>query len=139
MSRTKEIGEAGEKEVVAKIACPNCKRKLMVLPKNYPLVDVMCTGCYFRAQIKTQHSKPKDVIFGAGWEIIDKISKAGYAIPPLIVNFVWLNHQEIRFYPFIPKNNLRKRVLSSKARRANYKMFNYVGLTKLPYFVLYKR
>jgi ssDNA-binding Zn-finger/Zn-ribbon topoisomerase 1 len=139
MPRTQEIGDAGEREVVVKVACPNCKRKLMLLPRGYPLVDVMCTGCQFRAQIKTQRSKPKDVIFGAGWEIMDKTNKAGYAIPPLIVNFVWLNHQEIRFYPFIPKNNLRKRTLSSTARRANYRMFNYVGLTRLPHFVLYKK
>jgi hypothetical protein len=31
---------------------------------------------------------------------------------------------------------LRRRQLSPTARRANYKMFNYIGLSKLPHFVL---
>jgi len=139
MSNNQNVGDKGELDVIKKVACPNCRRKLMLLPKNYPLVDVQCTGCHFRAQIKTQRTKPKDIVFGAGWDIIEKTTKAGYPVPPLIVNFVWGNHQEIRFYPFIPKDNLKKRVLSSTARRANYKMFNYVGLTRLPHFILYKK
>jgi len=64
-------------------------------------------------------------------------------MPPLIANFKWKEkgkeHQEILFYPFIPKENLKKRQLSPTARRANYKMFNYTGLDKLPYFILYKK
>ena len=110
----------------------------MLLPPSYPLVDTQCTGCYFRAQIKTQLTEPKDTVFGAGWEIMEKTLKAGYQIPPLIVNFKSKNTQRIRFYPFIPRRNIKKRTLSKKARRANYKMFNYVGLSKLPYFTLYE-
>lgn len=110
----------------------------MLLPPNYPLYDLQCTGCSFRAQVKTSNSKPKKEIFGAGWEIIDKVLKSGFTIPPLIVNFKSSHGQEIQFYPFIPKGNLKKRQLSSSAKRANYKMFNYIGIDKLPYFVLYK-
>ncbi len=113
----------------------------MTLPRNYPLYDVQCTGCSFRAQVKTNNSRPKDEIFGAGWEIIDKVLKSGFMVPPLIANFKWSEkgkkRQRILFYPFVPRGNLRKRQLSAKARRANYKMFNYVGLNKLPRFVLY--
>ena len=47
--------------------------------------------------------------------------------------------QEIRFYPFVAKKNLRKYQLSAKARRANYWMFCYTGLDKLPYFEMYKK
>jgi hypothetical protein len=115
----------------------------MVLPPNYPLFDVQCSGCSFRAQIKTNRSKPKKEIFGAGWDVIDKVLKSGFSMPPLIANYKWEDktgeHQEILFYPFIPRKNLKHRTLSPTARRANYKMFNYIGLDKLPYLILYKK
>lgn len=136
-------GDRGELEVVELVPCPNCNKKLMLLPSGFPLYDVRCVGCNFRAQVKTNASKPKNKIFGAGWDIMDKVIKSGFLIPPLITNFVWRdktgNHKEIRFYPFIPKTNLNMYKLSETARRANYKMFNYVGIHKLPYFILYKK
>ena len=114
----------------------------MKLPQNYPLYDIQCIGCNFRAQVKTNNSKPKSVIFGAGWDIMEKVLKSGFITPPLITNFIWKDttgdHQEIRFYPFIPKKNLKMHQLSPTARRANYKMFNYIGIDKLPYFTVYK-
>lgn len=143
MVGNKKAGDIGEQEVVALVPCPNCSKSLMLLPANYPLYDVQCTGCSFRAQVKTNQSKPKREIFGAGWEIIDKVLKSGYMVPPLLANFKWKEkgvvHQEIIFYPFVPKRNLKKRQLSPMARRANYKMFNYVDLDELPHFSLYKR
>lgn len=139
MSVNKSHGDDGESEVCELVPCPNCNKKLMLLPTNYPLYDVQCTGCSFRAQIKTNHSKPKSIVFGAGWDIMDKVLKSGFITPPLIVNFKWKDQQEIRFYPFIPKKNLKMYQLSPTARRANYKMFNYVGLDKLPYFVPYQK
>ncbi len=143
MSKSKENGDAGEKDVVELVPCPNCGKKLMLLPKNYPLYDVQCTGCLFRAQVKTNGSKPKPVIFGAGWDIIEKVMKSGYMVPPLITNFKWKDkegdHQEIRFYPFVPKVNLKMHKLSETARRANYKMFNYIGIDEIPFFTLFKK
>lgn len=143
MSSNKQSGETGELEVIKLIPCPNCGKKLMALPQNYPLYDVQCAGCSFRAQVKTNQSKPKSVVFGAGWEIMDKVLKSGFITPPIFANFKWIEkgkqRQEIRFYPFVPKKNLRKYKLSAKARRANYWMFNYVNLDKLPYFVVYKK
>ncbi len=143
MANNKISGDFGEKEITELIPCPNCLKKLMVLPTGYPLFDIQCTGCNFRAQVKTNLSKPKKEIFGAGWDIMDKVTKSGFIVPPLITNFKWVEKnevkQEIRFYPFIPKINLKKRQLSATARRANYWMFNYVGLDKLPYFVLYQK
>lgn len=70
---------------------------------------------------------------------MNKVLKSGYMIPPTFVNFKWDNHQEIRFYPFIPRLNIRSYQLSSKARRANYKMFHYIGMNNLPYFIVYKK
>lgn len=143
MSQNKLNGDVGEQDVVEKVPCPNCGKKLMLLPKNYPLYDVQCTGCLFRAQVKTNNSKPKPVIFGAGWDIIEKVMKSGYMVPPLITNFKWTEKgnvfQEIRFYPFVPKINLKMHKLSPTARRANYKMFNYIGIDEIPFFVLYKK
>ena len=89
MSKNKESGDRGEIEVVNLIPCPNCKKKLMILPKNYPLFDVQCVGCNFRAQVKTNQSKPKKEIFGAGWDIMEKVLKSGFIIPSLITNFKW--------------------------------------------------
>lgn len=143
MSKNILSGDAGELEVVMHIPCPNCGKKLMTLPKNYPLYDIQCTGCLFRAQVKTNNTKPKPVIFGAGWDIIEKVMKSGYMVPPLITNFKWKDkegeHQEIRFYPFVPKVNLKMHQLSADARRANYKMFNYIGIDEIPFFTLYKK
>ena len=74
---------------------------------------------------------------------MDKVLKSGFITPPLILNFKWqegeMSKQEIRFYPFVPKNNLRKYKLSEKARRANYWMFTYTGMDKLPYFVVHRK
>src|ERR1035437_210551 len=108
MSHNKVCGDGGEAEVIKLIRCPNCGKELQRLPQNYPLYDVQCTGCAFRAQVKTSLSTPKNTIFGAGWVVIEKVMKAGFTVPPLIVNFKWGNgrtkKQEIRFYPFIPKD-----------------------------------
>ncbi len=145
MSKNKQNGETGEDEIVNLISCPNCGKKLMKLPKNYPLYDLQCTSCSFRVQVKTNHSKPKPIIFGAGWDIMNKVLKSGFMVPPLIANFKWTDkktkeqHQIVLFYPFIPKKNLKHRKLPPTAKRANYKMFNYVGLDKLPHFVLYEK
>lgn len=143
MSKNKLSGDTGEQEVVEKVPCPNCGKKLMLLPPSYPLYDVQCMGCLFRAQVKTNNTKPKAVIFGAGWDIMEKVMKSGYMVPPLVTNFKWSDkdgdHQEIRFYPFVPKINLKMHKLSAEARRANYKMFNYVGIDEIPFFTLFKK
>lgn len=143
MPNNKIAGDAGEKEVISLVPCPNCGKKLMLLPSGYPLYDVQCTGCSFRAQVKTNVSKPKAVVFGAGWDIMEKVLKSGFITPPLFLNFKWSEKgkekQEIRFYPFVPKKHLRKYQLSAKARRANYKMFNYIGMDLLPFFEMYKK
>lgn len=139
----KRAGDVGETEVIQLVPCPNCGKKLMGLPPSYPLYDVQCTGCSFRAQVKTNKSKPKSVIFGAGWDIMDKVLKSGFMTPPLIANFKWEDgdgkHQEIRFYPFVPKTHLKKHQLSPTTRRANYWMFNYIDLHKLPFFPMFKK
>ncbi|AKM83996.1 TPA: hypothetical protein DCZ46_01540 [Candidatus Campbellbacteria bacterium] len=139
----KESGNSGEQEIVNIVPCPNCGKMLMKLPPNYPLYDVQCTGCSFRAQVKTNQSKPKSVVFGAGWQIMNKVLKSGYMTPSLFLNFKWSEKgeekQEIKFYPFVPKKNLSNYKLSKTARRANYEMFVYKDMDKLPHFLVYRK
>ncbi len=138
----KTTGKQGEIDVVNLIPCPNCRKKLMLLPENYPLYDVQCTACQFRAQVKTSRTRPKDFIRGAGWDIMDKVLKTGFLVPPLITNFKWLEKgqrkQEMRFYPFIDKKHLIKRVADIKSEGRKYNMFNY-NLKGLQYYTLYQK
>lgn len=137
-------GTDGEIEVANLIPCPNCNNQLMTLPQSYPMYDLQCKACNFRAQIKTSSSNPNTnkKIRGAGWDIMDKVLKAGYLIPSLIVNYKWtensINKQEIRFYPFIRKTNLKKRIANIKSHNRIYNMFDY-DLTGVVYLVLFNR
>lgn len=139
---TTENGSIGEREVIAHVPCPNCGKTLMLLPTSFPMYDVQCSGCIFRAQIKTSNGRPKSVVYGSTWNITEHALKAGYIMPPLFINFKWskvgTDHQEIRFYPFVPKANLRPRTLSPTSKRAGLRMFDYTGLDKLPHFIVYQ-
>lgn len=138
---SKATGDEGEREVILFVRCPNCGNELTKLPPNFPMFDAQCTRCTFRAQVKTNNCKPKNSIFGAGFDIYEKVLKAGFLAPPLIVNFRWekegMLQQRILFFPFVPKKHIRKYTLSETARRANYRMFRYERLNELPNFVLY--
>lgn len=142
MALSKASGVEGEKAVVKLVDCPNCGKKLMLLPPNYPMYDVQCKACSFRAQVKTNHCKPKPEIYGAGWDILNHVLKAGFMIPHLIVNFIWAEGEQqkqcIRFYPFIPKANIRKTSLKRKGKKP-YAMFNYIGMGELPFIRLYPK
>jgi DNA-directed RNA polymerase subunit RPC12/RpoP len=72
MAGNQKAGDQGEMDVVNLVPCPNCGKKLMMLPKNYPLYDVQCTGCLFRAQVKTNNTKPKPVILAQGGTLFQK-------------------------------------------------------------------
>ena len=135
-----QTGDAGEKEIIKAAPCPNCGKRLTALPQNYPLYDVQCEGCSFRAQVKTSNSKSKSIVRGAGWDIIHKVMKAGFMSPPLIVNFKPPSGEsEILFFPFVPRSCLVSYRLSKHHRQANYPMFDYRGLDKLPHFRLEKK
>jgi|SRR3989344_2544404 len=140
----KLVGDFGEKEVCDLVVCPNCQNKLVLLPSGFPMYDVQCSRCMFRAQVKTQNCRPRSVVFGAGWDIYSKVIKAGYLPPPLIINFKWrtgggASCQEIRFYPFVARGNIHKYKLSKNAKRANYKMFRYIKLDKIPSIILLQK
>ncbi len=143
MNTNMDSGKLGENEIINLVACPNCNKELMLLPPNYPLYDIHCSGCSFRAQVKTNQCKPKNVVFGAGWDVIDKVLKSGFIVPPLFVNFKWREaneeNQVIYFFPFVPKNYLQKYELSKRSQNAGSKRFNYVGLLGLPHFISFRK
>ena len=137
MSKRKESGDNSEKLVIDKTKCPNCGKNLKPLPTNNPLVDVRCEVCRFRAQVKT-HKKPRKAeisVQGGGWDILHKTLKAGYAIPPLIIVFRFKGDYQIRFYPFILRENLGHPHPLTTGKQKGYKQFSYEKLNKLPYFV----
>ena len=138
-----EKGDIGEREVVNLVPCPNCGKRLQTLPKHYPMYDVQCTACYFRAQIKSRNMKPQNTMTGAGWDILHKVLRAGHTVPPLITNWKWMEgsrkHQYIVFYPFVPRKNIEHYKLSPTAVTANSKRFNYIGLNNLPSLTLYAK
>jgi len=86
---------------------------------------------------------PKDQIFGAGWDVLEKTLKTGQLIPPLLLNFQWTegatgkDRHEVYFYPFLTKDNVRRRQRSLKGQRPGYKEFNYVGLFNVPRMKLF--
>lgn len=143
MTENKAFGHNGAKDVVAKMLCPYCGNRLILLPPDFPLYDIQCSACTFRAQVKTNNGKPRNQIYGAGWDIMDKHTRSGYMIPPLIANFAWregmAGRQKIIFYPFIPKSSLKKYTRSPNKYRGEYDMFNYRGLERLPQVVVFER
>lgn len=129
------LGEEAEKDVVKSVTCPNCQDRLELLPRNNPLFDVQCKRCIFRAQVKAGKNPKVGTLYGASWEIMNKTTKSGYSIPQLIIVFKWQENdrqkQEIRFYPFIQKDNLKP---WKKSKSRITQTFNYVRLKALPYF-----
>ena len=145
MAKSHDSGSKGESEIVRLIRCPNCQSRLMSLPAGFPLFDIQCTRCLFRAQVKTARCAPKSEIFGAGRDILEKNLRAGHLIPPLIVNFHWGatkgkgRIRKVYLFPFLTKRNLRFRQRSENGKRPGYKEFNYVGLLNVdvPQVVLF--
>jgi hypothetical protein len=137
MNRTQQIGEKGVIDIARRVDCPNCGEVMRPIPKNHPLFNIQCTCCSFRAHVKTSTQPPKSVLAGAGWDILTSVLKCGYMVPPLIANHSWtqdgVEKREVRFFPFIPKANLKPRSLSQSHRQPGYKMFDYVGLDRLPH------
>ena len=137
----KETGDWGEQFVVSNVECPNCGKSLSLLPAGYPLFDVQCTACLFRAQVKTANARPAARIRGAGWGVMSAALKSGAAVPPMLAVYRWLDdgarRVEVRFYPFIPRGHLKSRPLSKDPHhpRANYWMFEYFGMQRLPHYV----
>ncbi len=139
----RERGTLGEKDVIRKVRCPNCGKKLRLLPVGFPLFDVQCVACVFRAQVKTNNGSPRNEIFGSGYTVLRHSMAIGQLIPPLIANFVWSEGRSARqlivFYPMITKRNIRTRKRGAGGSHPGYEEFNYIGMKDAPSQVLYER
>ena len=137
-NRNQKTGDKGEKQVVRDAPCPNCGKRMTRLPKCFPLYDVQCKSCSFRAQVKTKtgHSSGKFRVRGGGWNIMRCHLKAGGLPPPLILNFP--SESKMLFFPCIPKSIYKKYKLRDDHPQPNYEMFDYSGLNALPHFELTK-
>lgn len=142
----KELGDQGEQDVIDLVPCPNCGSKLMKLPRNYPLVDLQCTACTFRVQVKRSSVPPEKAmkVQGGGWHVLNHALKVGMVLPPLIVNFNWLDtktgeeKREIRFYPFVWKKNIMRRTANILSVNRVHEMVDY-SLRGLVYYKLFPR
>jgi hypothetical protein len=144
MKSNRQVGTEGEWDVIRKIGCPSCGQEMQLLPSGFPLFDIQCKGCVFRAQVKTNACKPKDQIYGAGFGVLNHFLRSGQLIPPLIVSFRWREgrsqRQVILLYPFLTEANIRKKIRGPNGARPGYEEFNYVGLqdSETPKRILYE-
>ena len=113
-------------------------RTVRIAPRKARLVIDLIRGKHVSEAMSILKLTPK-----AASPIIEKVLKSGFLMPSLFTNYKWKeennNKQEIRFYPFIPKNHLKKSLREIKRNSRKYWMFNYVGLDKLPYSIVYKK
>ena len=128
----KDSGDAGEDYIVRRVKCPSCESALMKLPRAFPMYDIQCTRCLFRAQVKSANCFPKGEVFGGGLDIMEKNLRVGQMIPPLIANFYWgsgrTKGRKVYLFPFLTQRNLPPRTRSSGGARPGYREFNYVHL-----------
>lgn len=138
-------GAQGEIDVIKRVLCPNCESRLVQLPPSFPIFDVQCSRCLFRAQVKSAKTAPKGEVFGGGWDIIAHHKRAGGLAPPLIASFSWSSkghpQRAIFFFPFLRPHNMRSRVRSLGGAHPGYREFNYVGLfdQEVPRVLLYSQ
>jgi hypothetical protein len=126
---------------VERVACPSCDRRLQLLPPGYPLFDVQCGSCLFRAQAKRVKEKPRGRLRGGSWSVINLYLRTGQLLPPMIVCFDWPETSKepgfVYFLPFVPAKNVKRRVLSSRHKTdMGRAMVEYLGMLSLPHQVL---
>lgn len=125
-----DLGLEAERFVVRRVPCPNCAGSLERLDSGYPLLDVRCTRCLLRAQVKRVKAKPRRRIRGASWGPVDVYLRTGLLLPPMFVCFDWPEGQRqpgiVQFYPLVPKRSVMRRRLSKKhATQAGRLMAEY--------------
>jgi hypothetical protein len=67
------LGQLGELYIANEIDCPECRssKPHLLLPRNTPCVDVMCSNCGVRSQVKTISASNNNifprVVLGGSW------------------------------------------------------------------------
>jgi len=124
-------------------AASGTEAEQFVIPTGFPLYDLDCTRCLFRAQVKRILSPPRNRIRGASWEVLNHHLKTGQLVPPIFACFGWKTGeptpQIIFFFPFVPATHLRKRVLSENHATPGRKMTEYERMLELPKMTVWER
>lgn len=135
------LGEEAERFVVEHVRCPSCASPLRRLPPGYPLFDLQCYRCLFRAQVKRVQEKPRSRLRGGSWNVVSTYLRTGQLLPPMFVCFDWPRSQPepgcVYFFPLVPAKNVVKRVLSNQHRTdAGRAMAEYRDMLSLPHEVV---
>jgi hypothetical protein len=141
MAANARLGRQAEDFVVEHLSCPSCASLLRPLPPGYPLYDVECVRCVFRAQVKRVRAQPRDRIRGGSWTILSHHLKTGHLLPPMFVCFGWPASEDrpstVWFFPLVPAVNVRPRKLSENHKTAAGRlMTEYERMRELPHMVL---
>lgn len=135
------LGEEAERFVVEHVRCPSCGSPLRQLPSGYPLFDLQCSACLFRAQVKRVQEKPRSRLRGGSWSVVSTYLRTGQLLPPMFVCFDWPRAQAepgaVYFFPLVPAKNVVKRVLSPQHKTdAGRAMAEYRDMLSLPYQIV---
>lgn len=135
------LGEEAERFVVEHVVCPSCGSPLRQLPPGYPLFDVQCAACLFRAQVKRVQEQPRSRLRGGSWSVGNTYLRTGQLLPPMYVCFGWPRSQPeptaVYFFPLVPARNVAKRVLSPRHKTdAGRAMAEYRDMLSLPHQVV---
>ena len=110
------------------------------LAPGYPLFDVQCSRCLFRAQVKRVQERPRNRLRGGSWNVVNTYLRTGQLLPPMFVCFDWprseLEPGSVYFFPLVPARNVSKRVLSEAHKTdAGRAMVEYREMLSLPHTV----
>ena len=139
---TARAGFEAEAFVIENVPCPSCGHELRALHPGFPLYDVDCSRCLFRAQVKRILAPPRNRIRGASWDVLHHHLRTGQLIPPIFACFGWKTGapapQVIYFFPFIPATHISRRVLSENHATPGRKMTEYERMLELPKMVVWE-
>ena len=135
MTKKQELGEYGEKLVIKKCDCPECKKNktLKRLPNNFKCVDIICDFCGYLAQVKTKNTSNTmvipDKILGAAWEPQNERMKSKIYFNLFLVLKNKDKKAESIYYLAAKDQNIKmfepRKPLSNKAKRAGWQGFIY--------------
>lgn len=136
------LGRKGEIAVRDHVPCPRCRRSrhLVPLTVNFQCADLICKFCGFLAQVKATKSGDGSLpmrVLGAAWRPQHEQILAGIFQPLFIA--VFNASGRLTSIHYVPAHILQsapavfepREPLSSKAKRAGWRGFNY-NLSKLP-------
>lgn len=123
------------------VSCPSCGKPLRQLPPGYPLFDVHCVACLFRAQVKRVQEGPRSRLRGASWSVVSLYLRTGQLLPSMLVCFDWPSGKArpgtVYFFPFVPARNVKRRLLTRQHKTdPGRAMAEYVGMLELPHQIL---